>query len=100
MQNLPSELDLVRKAYPCSMWHQFNLISDDSLPEWLFHMVDNLMLAVSRNSLETESVPLCMGPLSWNFLEASSWPPYIKVSEFTEQVSQENKVEEWGIFIT
>lgn len=34
-----------------------------------------------------------------DFPEASSCPPHAKVSGFTEQACQENKVEEQGIFI-
>ena len=46
------------------------------------------------------SVSLCLGSLLWAFPEVSSWFPPVKLSWFTEQVSQENRKEEHSIFIT
>ena len=57
-------------------------------------------LALGKGWWPRDSVPLCLGSLLWAFPEVSSWFPHVKLSWFTEQVSQENRKEEQSIFIT
>lgn len=69
------------------------------------HMAGNWMLSVSisGSSVRAEGLEvrsLFYSPVLWAFSEASSRPPHRKVSGLTEQVSQEDKVEGQGSFIT
>ena len=42
----------------CSMWHELNWTSDESLPDWLTYMAGNLVSAASWSSVRAEGLDL------------------------------------------